>query len=361
MENYPLQNVVHIVNDRQPISMGIWRAALVATAFLNKSYAVKSFLVVCEAKNSEWEDLHENVPVIWLDNSKGLKDLREEFDLLRIEIDNTLVVTHGCWQRPTRLGFRLSKIGYKWIFNPQGMLEPWSLSHHRWKKMIYYNLAEKWFIRRANGIRAVSHTENGNLKYLLGREVTTVENGVTIPVYPEKPNGRQTWLFLARLHKKKGVLLLVKAWDHSMRDCEADLVVAGPDEGELEKIRPYLNGNISYIGPVYGKQKEELLKKSHYYLLPSFSEGFPTSVVEAMSYGAIPLISSGCNFQEVFTNGLGEQMEPDEQMISRIMQKVSATEFNIEKSKRNHEFIRNNYSEEAIGKKLIEFYAKIFL
>src|SRR5690606_2109470 len=147
-------------------------------------------------------------------------------------------------------------------------------------------------------VRAVSRPEKANLEKQLGRGVTLVENGVTLPEdLPPKDDQETLFLFMARLHYKKGVAPLVRAWKRVMDGAgEKTLVIAGPDEGELEKIRPLLTGNVRYIGAVYGKEKEDWLKRSHYYFLPSFSEGFPTSVLEAMSYGLTPLITAGCNF-----------------------------------------------------------------
>ena len=98
---------------------------------------------------------------------------------------------------------------------------------------------------------------------------------------------------------------LVKAWASSslVQSSGAKLRSAGTDDGEKEKLQAFLNEmpgkNIEFLGPVFGKEKEKLLTDSHFYILPSLSEGFPTSVVEAAGAGLIPLISEGCNFPEI--------------------------------------------------------------
>ena len=95
------------------------------------------------------------------------------------------------------------------------------------------------------------------------------------------------------------------------------LIIVGPDEGELAKILPLISGNIEYKGPLFDSEKSEVLQKAHYYFLPSFSEGFPSSVVEAMSFGAIPVITQGCNFPEVFEQHLGYEISTDQESKKR--------------------------------------------
>jgi glycosyltransferase involved in cell wall biosynthesis len=138
------------------------------------------------------------------------------------------------------------------------------------------------------------------------------------------------------------------------------LIIAGPDEGELDKIRPFIKGNIEYVGAVYGEKKRELLNCAHYYILPSFSEGFPSSVLEAMSAGAIPLISTGCNFQKVFENKLGYRIEPSPEMITPVLDLLKNRSFDQELSTRCRRFVQQNYSEEAIGNKLAYLYMSFF-
>ena len=110
------------------------------------------------------------------------------------------------------------------------------------------------------------------------------------------------------------------------------------------------------MGPQYGDEKIELLKKSHYYVLPSYSEGFPSSVVEAMSYGAIPLISPGCNFQAVYENKLGYRITPLKKDVAEVLSLVSGKTFDHALSLRNHEYIKAHNSEERIGEQLLALY-----
>jgi glycosyltransferase involved in cell wall biosynthesis len=177
---------------------------------------------------------------------------------------------------------------------------------------------------------------------------------------PQKEEALTRYLFMARLHYKKGIVPLVKAWKAVMSDrSDKMLVIAGPDEGELDRIRPLVGDNAKYIGPVYGEEKTEWLKKSHYYFLPSYSEGFPTSVLEAMSYGLIPLISEGCNFPQVLDMQLGYQAEPDERQLIMLLSKIRDVAFDKLQSMKNMQYIAEHYSEEVIGEALYKLYQSV--
>jgi glycosyltransferase involved in cell wall biosynthesis len=350
--------IAHIVPDVTAINYGIWNAALFADNYLKNSRGVKSLLIVCQEPSRPSTVRGD---VIWVGRAPWPTDVVSELIEWGMMPEKTIVVSHGCWLAPTRLAYQLKKKGFRWIYTPHGMLEPWSRNHKWFKKKIYFSLFEKKWSVHADSLRAVSKEEQKNLQMMYKRPVWVVENGTETQKYRPKSVGNENWLFMARLHHKKGVLPLVKAWTVSMKDTKnKKLIIAGPDDGELEKIKTYIDGkNIEYLGPIYGDAKVDILNEAHYYILPSFSEGFPTSVVEAMSYGVIPLISSGCNFPEVFENKLGHRVEPDGDSLASQLAALKDRSFDHELSKRNCSFVGKEYSEPVIGEKLYAMYCSI--
>jgi len=55
-----------------------------------------------------------------------------------------------------------------------------------------------------------------------------------------------------------------------------------------------------FFGPAFGEEKEELLRSASAFILPSFSEGLPMSVLEAWAYGLPVVITPECNLPEGF-------------------------------------------------------------
>ncbi|MEH7521623.1 glycosyltransferase, partial [Priestia megaterium] len=106
--------------------------------------------------------------------------------------------------------------------------------------------------------------------------------------------------FLAVLIKRKGILDLIEASQKIITELESknkqvEFVIAG--DGELESTSKSLVEKLGvskyfkFVGWVNNEQKQELLKESDLFVLPSYNEGLPLSILEAISYG-IPVIST---------------------------------------------------------------------
>lgn len=100
-------------------------------------------------------------------------------------------------------------------------------------------------------------------------------------------------LFLSRIIKEKGVFELVEAFDNlrKKRD-DIELIIAGDGEA-FNQLKDVVKNkkNISLTGFVEGEKKISLLKESDIYILPSYTEGLPISVLEAMMFG-LPVITT---------------------------------------------------------------------
>ncbi len=103
-------------------------------------------------------------------------------------------------------------------------------------------------------------------------------------------------LFLGQIGVRKGVFDAIQAIgkDDVLRNAEIKLHIGGGgDVAELKRLIMNLNleEKIVYHGWVSGEEKESLLSAADIYILPSFNEGLPISILEAMSY-SLPIISS---------------------------------------------------------------------
>jgi len=231
------------------------------------------------------------------------------------------------------------------------------------KKKVYFRLIEKQLAKTSDYIRAVGSPEYKNLKKSF-LNTQLIPNGVESINTQDKDWSakKKSYLFMARLHHKKGVLPLIKAWKKSslQNNDHYELLIAGPDDGELNQLKSEINNcsNIRYLGAIYGKEKDALLNKSHFYVLASFSEGFPTSVLEGMQYGLIPLISEGCNFPEAFENKLGLELSPNQDDILKTLEMSAKIEPDAAKEmgEKAQSFVIENYSLERIAEQQHEVY-----
>jgi poly(glycerol-phosphate) alpha-glucosyltransferase len=61
--------------------------------------------------------------------------------------------------------------------------------------------------------------------------------------------------------------------------------------------------DVVFWGPAFGEEKEALLRSGAAFVLPSFSEGLPMSVLEAWAYGLPVVMTPECNLPEGFASG----------------------------------------------------------
>lgn len=120
--------------------------------------------------------------------------------------------------------------------------------------------------------------------------ITVVENYCAIPEepYDKGRDGRQV-LFMGELGARKGCYDIPVIWERVVREVpSARLVMAG--DGEMEQVRQGfaqrgLLSQVSFPGWVRGTDKAKLFEQSAVFLFPTYNEGMPMVVLEAMSYG----------------------------------------------------------------------------
>lgn len=358
MRHKGIRCILHLVDQISPVNYGIWHAAI-AMAGVHKQQGIESWLLAPENPHPFPKEKFPDVEVYRLPadpRSDWLKFL-EQFPK-----EHTLIVSHGCWQWPTKLAAIGKNLGYSWIYTPHGMLEPWSMQQKWWKKKLYFLLIEGRLAQKADWVRAVGKPESENLRKLFPK-VNHVPNGIYDQDL-QAPEGKPeppVFLYLARLHHKKNPVLLAQAWISIPNEERkgSELWIAGTDDGEKARLEKLLSENpdkgIRFLGPCFGEAKADLLRKSSFYVLPSQSEGFPTSVVEAMGSGLIPLISEGCNFPEAFENQQAFLCPSTEAGIRKSLSKaLQMPKSEREKrSERAFQFVKDRYLWSDIGMKFI--------
>lgn len=355
--------VINIVDSVDQINYGIWNAATANAGLLAKKgihselwYPKKEFKIITDVTSVPLQALSYN-------------DLLNSITARSLNHDRDIIITHGAWTYATRWGAWLRKKGFTWIYVPHGMLEPWPLQQKRIKKALYLHLFEKRLAKQANLIKAVSVPESTNLQAFFDRSlIRFIPNGVEVESIRSEFSTKPVpfrYLFLSRLHHKKNLIALATAWLQSDLNNNAnyELLIAGPDQGELEKLQQLIarSTNMQYVGSVYGEKKMELFRECAFYVLPSFSEGLPTSLLEAMSYGLVPIITEGCNFPDVFSKKLGIKIDTGIKSIAEALNQTGSWELDQlkETGLRARNFIKDHYSLEAVTDMQIDLFTKL--
>lgn len=126
--------------------------------------------------------------------------------------------------------------------------------------------------------------------------VLVVYNPVVLsPHTPFTVRDSASLLFLGRLSKGKGTFDLIKALAR-LKPAYPEIKLLLGGDGELETIRKYASAldvaaNVEILGWVRGEDKHALFAQASVYVLPSYNEGLPVSVLEAMAAG-LPVVST---------------------------------------------------------------------
>lgn len=276
-------------------------------------------------------------------------------------------IAHLCCQ--------LRQIPY--INNPQGMLEPWALSHKSGKKRIYYNLIEKSLLNNASAIHVLNSAEAQKLASLQlqpplfflpnglnSEELTnTSEAGLFYQHYPQTLN-RTLILFLARIDPKKGLDLLALAFAQVHRQFpETHLVLAGPDNiNYTPTVKNYFSEAgcleaVTFTGMLTGELKYAALAAASLYVAPSYSEGFSMSVLEGMGAGLPCVITTGCNFPEAGEKQAASVVDIDAQAIADgLLWCLNHPQQAKEMGDRARQLILNYYTWDKIAEQMEEVY-----
>lgn len=231
------------------------------------------------------------------------------------------VIVEGVWQFPglgTWLALRNSKTPYFVI--PHSQLDPWFKSEYplkHIKKQMYWLLAQYRILRDARAVLYLSEQERSLARQcfwpyrakeaIAGLAINvpagnpTSQRQLFLDRFPELRKKR-VLLFMGRIQQKKGCDLLIEAFARcSRKDPSLHLVFAGPDQVGWRKelqgrvARLGLESRVTWTGMLSDDTKWGALHAAEVFVLPSHTEGFPITVIEAMACGLPVLISDKVN------------------------------------------------------------------
>lgn len=166
----------------------------------------------------------------------------------------------------------------------------------------YLRFGERMAAKYADELIVLSEAMRDYFRSTYGREARMVPNGIDrlerqLPDVITKKYGlvkNGYLLFLARLTPEKGLDVLLDAY--AGLDTDKPLIVAGGYQPETEYIREIrqkaaADPRVRLVGFAEGRELAELLTNCYVYILPSYLEGMPISLLEAISLGARCVVS----------------------------------------------------------------------
>ncbi|MGB6122685.1 MAG: glycosyltransferase family 4 protein, partial [Bacteroidota bacterium] len=231
---------------------------------------------------------------------------------------------------------------------------------------------------RADGIVVLSsdfkiHLRAMGLKNPVFVETTSLRNevfdylGRAAPRTRRESDGRVfEILFLSRVERYKGIGETVEAYRIlRSRSDRVRLTVAGAGDG-LEAVERYVREEkiegVTFAGHLVGESKAEAFLRSDVYVLPSYGEGMPISVLEAMAFGVPVVVTRTGGLRDFFQHGkMGFLVDrPDPELISDFIQTLMQDRALAHRMSRyNRRYARDRFAASRVAGRLEEIYRRV--
>jgi glycosyltransferase involved in cell wall biosynthesis len=225
-----------------------------------------------------------------------------------------IVHIHTLWHPLNTIARRACEQHHKpYVLSPHGMLDPYSMGVHAWRKRLYLALAERRNLTNAARVVFTTASEMDLAKQTLALFV----KGEIVPLGADQPPGvsrtelaanflkthpggvdGQRILFLSRLHPKKGLeLLLTSMVSVIASNPKAHLFIVGSGtkdyEARLRRVAEKLSlkKNVTFTGFLTGEAKWSAMATADIFVLPSRQENFGIAIVDAM-HASLPVVVS---------------------------------------------------------------------
>lgn len=229
----------------------------------------------------------------------------------------------------------------------------------------------QWLIRRtlesATVVVALGRLWTERIGVIAPRaRVRVVPNASVIgpPANPHEPGTPLRFLFLGRVGERKGTFDLIEAWRRCAPADRAELVIAG--DGEVERARSMvaelgLGDSIDVLGWIPTEGVPDLLSSVQVMVLPSYNEGQPMAILEAMGRGICIISTEAGGIPEMLGDDGGIVLVPGDidALSGAIRTVIDDPELREALAARGAEHALRNHSAASVASLLDEVYRSV--
>ena len=210
-------------------------------------------------------------------------------------------------------------------------------------------------------------TSEGQAHYISERYSVSEENVKVIPNYintqlfaPTKSDNRYVdrIIFVGRLNEEKNLFNLIEAI--AQTGLTLDIYGKGDIRNKLEAQAKKLNAKVNFMGVVPNNELPSIFNRYRYYILPSFYEGMPKALLEAMACGLVCIGTDVAGINDVIEDGVNGYLAKgtDAQALAEVINKAVRLPSDIITAEGIRK-IRNNFSLEAVVEQEKEIIMKL--
>ncbi len=215
------------------------------------------------------------------------------------------------------------------------------------------------------GIVLSNNLKSNLTPFLKDEQITVLHNfvdddfsDITSHILENKDFSKIKILYLSNLMTQKGIFELLDALKKlDNLNIEYRAVLAGNIDKSIEKkVKKMVTElpKVQYVGPVYGSEKKELFLSSNIFILPSYREGQPLSILEAIATGNIVITTSHPGVEDILSKNqvFYIQKKSSDSIVESILYLKSKM---VEYKKiifSNHNYIIHNFTTEIFITKI---------
>jgi glycosyltransferase involved in cell wall biosynthesis len=187
---------------------------------------------------------------------------------------------------------------------------------------------------------------------------------------PEKQKEENLLLFVGRISEGKGLQVLLKALEHLTKSIH--LVIIGPQNWNteyfqetlkmIEKMNQKRKHRVEYLGPMEHQELVEWYQIASLFILPSFGEGFPVTILEALACGTPVIATPVGGVPEVIKNNKTGILVPvgDHLQLAKAIQHLTENaDIRQKMSCEGRKFVIEHYALGMTCKKLCSIYEQL--
>lgn len=189
-----------------------------------------------------------------------------------------------------------------------------------------------------------------------------IPNGVDPESFAPEFNAKSMHIvFISDIVERKGIVEFREAITNlcQQRDELSKVTIAGsgPLSHHAEQLAEK-HQNVEYIGYISENEKQALLSESSVYVLPSYAEGLPLSLLEAMAGGNAIVTTTVGSIPETVdeSNGLLVQPKCSHEITSALDELVTSPETVERMSRRNRKLVESEYTWDSVTQDLVALY-----
>jgi glycosyltransferase involved in cell wall biosynthesis len=235
------------------------------------------------------------------------------------------------------------------------------------RAVVWYDaLLTRPALSRADALLVLTPGEAERVGEILSPPSVVIGNGVPEPAHQWRPGAPPVVLFVGRLHSvKQPQVFVAAAADVLGKGIRATFVLCGPEGGMGPEVSEAIgrSGFADSIRCIGARKHEEVIAElaaASVFVLPSRSEVFPMSLVEALSVGVPSVVTEGCELAP--TLGRAEAAIVVEPTAAAVAAAVRTLLTDNAAARRMHDaavaLARSEFSVEAVGTKLVGSYER---